>query len=82
MKRATITLDDELEDAVESYQGAQDIPPGLTAIAQAAIREYMEERGFLPFHARVSFHITPAEQGSGHADTSINHDAYLVEASE
>ena len=39
MKRATITLPDELEHALEEYLDSQDVPLPLTAVAQAAPRE-------------------------------------------
>jgi len=47
MKRATITMTDELEQAVIAYQQQQEVPPTLTAVAQAALREYIAERGYL-----------------------------------
>lgn len=82
MRRATITLDDELEDAVEAYQRAQDAPPPLTAVTNAALREFLEERGFLTPVARRSFRITPAERGSGATDVSARHDEYVAEAAQ
>ena len=41
MKRATVTLPDDLAEAVEMYTQAQDVPPALTAVVQAALREYL-----------------------------------------
>jgi hypothetical protein len=46
MKRATITLPDELEEALEAYRRSQDLPLSLTALTQAALRKYLEKRGF------------------------------------
>jgi hypothetical protein len=38
MKRATITIPDELERAIEKYRGDLEIPPALVAIVQTALR--------------------------------------------
>ena len=82
MKRATITLPDELEDALEAYRRSQDVPLPLTALAQAALREYLVRRGFLsPSEGRL-FRITPAREGSGTKDVSSEHDRYFAEAAE
>jgi hypothetical protein len=66
MKRATVTLPDDLAEAVEDYQQAQDAPPALTAVVQAALREYLGKRGFL--RVRRTLRITPAKRGSGRSD--------------
>jgi hypothetical protein len=76
MKRATITMTDELEQAVAAYQQDQEVPPALTAVAQAALREYLAERGYLS--SRRALQITPAEHGSGTCDVSQEHDRYLA----
>src|SRR5438105_4149200 len=47
MKRATMTLPDDLAEAVERYVRAQEAPPALTTVVQAALREYLRNRGFL-----------------------------------
>lgn len=47
MRRATITLPDELEEALEAYRRDQEVPPALTAVARVAIREYLAGRGYL-----------------------------------
>lgn len=78
MKRATITVTDELEEALEAYRRDQEVPPGFTAVTQAALREYLMSRGYLP-HTRP-LRLTPAEEGSGHSDVSRNHDRYLAGA--
>jgi len=74
MKRATVTIPDDLARAVNSYVRAQEAPPALTAVVQAALREYLTERGYL--RARNSLRITPAARGSGHRDVSQAHDRY------
>jgi hypothetical protein len=80
MKRATITLPDDLAMGVDEYLRAQDAPPALTTLMQAALREYLRERGF-PRSFRP-LKITPATQGSGLTDVSVNHDKYFAEGEE
>jgi hypothetical protein len=77
MKRATITLSADIEEALEAYRRDQEAPPALTSVAQAALREYLAERGYLP-RAR-SLRITPAPKGSGKRDISVEHDRYFAE---
>jgi hypothetical protein len=76
MKRATVTLPDDLAEAVDNYLRAQEAPPALTTVMQASLREYLGERGFLRKHRPLK--IRPAKRGSGRSDVSINHDLYLA----
>lgn len=71
-----MTFPDDLAKAVEDYQKAQEAPPALTTVVQAALREYLRERGFLREYRPLK--ITPAKKGSGRSDVSINHDLYLT----
>lgn len=48
MKRASVTITDDLEKALEAYGRDQDIPPRLVDVVQAALREYLAGRGYLP----------------------------------
>jgi len=75
MKRATMTLPDDLAVAVEMYLQAQESRPPLTTVVQAALREYLRERGFL--RVRRPLKITP-KGNSGRSDVSQEHDAYLA----
>lgn len=75
MRRATITLPDDLAKAVDDYVQAQEAPPALTTVAQAALREYLRERGFLRTYRPLK--ITP-KGNSGRSDVSQNHDLYLT----
>lgn len=43
MRRATITLPDDLEALLERYLDRLDAPPSLTALVQAALRQYLED---------------------------------------
>lgn len=76
MKRATITLPDDLEQALEQFVEEQEVPVQLTAVVQAAVREYLDERGYL--RAPCALRIRPAGHGSGEKDGSVSHDRYLA----
>ena len=76
MKRATVTISDELEASLDAYMGQQEVSPSLTAVVQTALREYLARRGFDQSTRR--FRITPARKGSGSRDVSIRHDRYLA----
>ena len=71
-----MTFPDDLAEAVENYQRAQEAPPALTTVVQTALREYLRERGFLRTYMPLK--ITPARRGSGRSDVSVNHDLYLA----
>jgi metal-responsive CopG/Arc/MetJ family transcriptional regulator len=75
MKRATITFPDDLADAVDQFRDAQETPPALTAVMQAALREFLQERGFLRPYRRLK--LGPVGR-SGRSDVSRNHDDYLA----
>lgn len=72
MRRVTVSLDDDLEDAVVRFQRDQDVPPTLNAMAQVAMRDFLASRGYL--RSKKRFYIAPMVPGSGFTDTSINHD--------
>jgi len=75
VKRATVTLPDDLAQAVEMYTQAQNVTPPLTAVVQAALREYLQERGFLRTYRPLK--LDPLGN-SGRSDVSVNHDLYLT----
>ena len=75
MRRATITIGDDLETILEAYIRQQEVSPALTAVVQAALTEYLARRGFAP--GRKTLRITPAKKGSGARDVSVHHDRYL-----
>jgi metal-responsive CopG/Arc/MetJ family transcriptional regulator len=47
MKRASISLPDDLARALDDYIHAQEVRPAVTTVIQAALREYLGARGFL-----------------------------------
>jgi len=80
MKRITVTLPDDLAQALAAYAQAKGVSP--TKVMQTALREYLQnrqllERDYQP--APRGIRITPAEQGSGLNDVSVNHDRYFAE---
>jgi hypothetical protein len=76
MKRATITITDDVEAALDSYVSRQEAPPTLTAVVQAALREYLARRGAAS--PSRPLRITPAKKGSGKSDISLHHDRYFA----
>ena len=76
MKRATITIGDDLESSLEAYIRGQEAFPALTAVVQAALREFLDRRGFSGPSKQLR--ITPARKGSGRRDISVSHDRYLA----
>jgi hypothetical protein len=75
MKRATMTLPDDIAEALDSYVRSHEAPPALTAVVQAALREYLRQRGFLRSHRPFKIE---AVGSSGRRDVSMNHDLYLA----
>jgi len=71
-----MTFPDDLAKAMDDYLQSQEAPPSLTTVMQAALREYLRERGFLREFRPLK--ITPATKGSGRSDVSQNHDLYLT----
>ena len=76
MKRATVTLDETLDGAVQAYVDRQEVPPTFTALVQAALREYLSRRG--AGSPPVQLRITAARKGSGKRDVSLHHDRYFA----
>jgi hypothetical protein len=76
MKRATISVSDELASAIEAYRRDQELAPSLTAVTEAALAEYLSQRGYLK--PRRALRIRPAEKGSGDSRGSIEHDRILA----
>jgi hypothetical protein len=77
MKRATITVPDDLMEALDAYLASLDAPPALTTVVQSALRAYLSERGYLT--KPRGLRITTAERGSGLSDISTEHDREIAE---
>jgi Arc/MetJ-type ribon-helix-helix transcriptional regulator len=78
MKRASITIPDDLERALDAYLAAQDPRESLTAVVQSALRDFLAKRGFLIAPTGGPLRLTPARRGSGESDGSEEHDKYLA----
>ena len=81
MRRATITIPDDLESELEVFLNGQETRPSLTGILETALRRYLQERNLALRQYRPPsgpLEITPAEEGSGLSDVSERHDHYLV----
>jgi hypothetical protein len=77
MKRATVTIQGDLETALHSYVSQQEVTPTFTSVVQAALREYLARRGAAPPIGRLR--ISPAKKGSGKSDVSRRHDRYFAD---
>ncbi len=80
VRRATITLPDDLDRRVEAFRREQELEPSLTALVQAALRRYLDDaewsrRSYRP--ASRSLRITPARSGT--TDAAAEHDSVLAE---
>ena len=82
MRRATITIPDDLDAELDVYMKEQDVAPSLTGLVEAALRRFLDEKRFESLQyqpPRSSFRPAPAEKGSGLHDVSLDHDRYLAE---
>jgi len=72
MKRATVTIAGDLEEALDSFVSQQEIAPSFTALVETALREYLARRGAVP--PAHPLRISPAKRASGRSDVSRRHD--------
>lgn len=80
MRRATVTIPDDLERELERYLRSQPAPPSLNTLMQAALRSFLREQRFAERSFQPTggaFRITPAAEGSGYDDVSVTHDDHL-----
>ena len=89
MKRATVTLPDDLKIRLDTYLAAQPVAPSFSKVVQTALERFLEEqtmqqelekRGYEPPRWPVTFPVD--EKGSGKRDISVNHDKYLAEGTK
>ncbi len=83
MRRATITIPDDLEHELEDFLAKQEAPPSLTNLMQMALRSYLEqrkwnERGYRAPKDRLA--IPAALKGSGKSNVAKDHDQYLAKS--
>jgi predicted transcriptional regulator len=87
MKRATITLPDDLEKRLNAFIATQPAPPSLNAVVQTALEAFLEEQKWAAYSiqpAQQPFRITAADEVSRTEDTSNDvssqPNAYIAEA--
>lgn len=81
MRRATITIPDDLERELQAWLETQPAPPSLAKVLQAALRRFLAQKKLEALEYRPasgSLSIRPAPHGSGHRDASVEHDAHLA----
>ena len=78
MRRATVTIPDDVAPALKAYLADQRPTPPLTAVIHDALASFLAERGYLPGKPR-RLKLTAARRGSGTRTTSIDHDAAFAE---
>jgi hypothetical protein len=76
MRRATITIGDEIEAQLDAWLRRQEAAPPLTAVVQSALKEFLALRGYATPPRKLQ--ITPSKKGSGSHDISVAHDRYLA----
>ncbi|MBI4500362.1 MAG: hypothetical protein HY700_04300 [Gemmatimonadetes bacterium] len=77
MKRASVTIPDDIAPALKAYLADQRPTPALTAVVHDALAAFLAERGYLPGVPR-RLKLTVARRGSGTRSTSTHHDAVLA----
>ncbi len=80
MRRATITIPDDLNHELEEFFASQEAPLSLTNVVQTALRNYIAqrkwiERGYKP--PSGVFNPPVSSKGSGKRTISAEHDIHL-----
>jgi Arc/MetJ-type ribon-helix-helix transcriptional regulator len=81
MRRATVTIPDDLEKELQAWLDAQPARPSLAKVLQAALRLYLAEKKLEALEYRPAtgpFRFTVDEVGSGHRNVSVEHDAHFA----
>jgi len=76
----TVTLDDDLDAAVDKFRRDQAVPPSLASVARTALCDFLAARGYLASPRPLV--LTPADRGSGDSLGSIDHDRVFARATE
>lgn len=80
MKRATVTIPEELEVALESYRRDLEFPPSFASVMQVALKEYLNRRGYSSDGDRLSgelpaiYEAAPAPKGEKTAAEMVLED--------
>ncbi|CAN5706986.1 hypothetical protein BH24ACT21_BH24ACT21_08830 [soil metagenome] len=59
MRRATVTIPEKLEAALESYRRDLEFPPSFAAVMQTALKEYLRQRGYVSDEGQSSGVMPP-----------------------
>lgn len=70
-------MPDDLDAALTSVHGREGATLPPDEVIQAALREYLAARSYIP--PKQPLRITPAARGSGVRDISVDHDRYFAE---
>ena len=68
---------DELLQAIESYIQNQPDASTFPAVVETALHSFLTMQGYFP-SSKKRLRITPAEQGSGYRNTSIEHNRVMA----
>lgn len=81
MSQATITIPDEMKQALEDYARRQDEPQELSVVIQTALQEFLERHDEFEVREYRPFRVTPIEEKDdmGESDVSVHHDTYFAE---
>ena len=79
MRRAKITIGDDIGAQLDAWMSQQDPAPPLTAVVQSALKEFLSFPRRLLGRSPRKPHITPSRKGSGAHDVSVAHDRYLAD---
>ena len=82
MKRASISIPDDLNQQLQEYLNDFEAPPSLASVMQAALREYLQNHQLRlrSYVEAETLAMIPILEGLAHdepSDVSINHDKYL-----
>ena len=80
MKRATITIPDDLEQELNAYLERQEMPTPLTSLIQTALRAFLKEQKWKERDYRApqtKLDVPISKSGSGLGNISVDHDEFL-----
>jgi hypothetical protein len=78
MTTISAELPDEFIQAIEDYIHNQPDAPTVPAVVQIALKAFLTAQGYVLTVPPKQLTITPASQGSGYANTAIDHDLVLA----
>jgi len=77
MTQTTVSIPEDLDEALAAYGRDRGLGTDLDAAVAAALRDALTDRGYLlPFRP---FRVTTLHRTSGPTDVSQDHDRYVAE---